>query len=496
MRVCIINTGGTIGCVGEPLAPMPAGEFAAAVQHLLGSALGAALPGLSLHFDAGLGFDSPTGTLDSTDLRPTDWCRMTRRLLDLYAGFDAFVILHGTDTMDFTAAALPFLLNVFDPLGLGRALLSKPVILTGAQLPLLRQTPEGLVLNAGSDAFANLAGALACARLCLPEVAVFFDGRLLRGNRALKVSTMRFAGFDSPHLPPLAEAGIGVWHGPAAPLAGPAAPERSLDDPAARDLALAQLDAVEAALEAHPVLQLPVGPADHRRDLPLLADMIDAALASGIRGLLIEGYGEGNVPAGSGAIEAALRRAHAAGVTVLIGSRVIGGKVGQFHYAAGAWIARTGAVETGDMTPVAAFAKLTVLLAAAGHHGWDRATVAALLKRGLAGECTATDRLGPGEVLWPGMRLCAADGRAELLNEAGAGLVLRDGAGKDLWSVGGTGRMMMQDRPAFVAADGADLWQSGASLPGGVLILTGDDRPRLMLHDPAGRQAPQILFGA
>ncbi len=145
-------------------------------------------------------------------------------MLDLYADHDAFVILHGTDTMDYTGAALPLLLNVFDDLGLARAALSKPVILTGAQLPLFTDTPAGLVLNAGSDALANLTGALSCARLRLPEVAIFFDGRLLRGCRALKVSTTRFAAFDSPHLAPLAERGIGIRRGTVAPLPGPPRP--------------------------------------------------------------------------------------------------------------------------------------------------------------------------------------------------------------------------------------------------------------------------------
>lgn len=108
MRICIINTGGTISSTGQPLAPMAADRFARAAQDLLGPALAAALPGDALHFDTGLRFsDDGPGTLDSTDLRPSDWCRIARRVLDLYADHDAFVILHGTDTMDYTGAALP-----------------------------------------------------------------------------------------------------------------------------------------------------------------------------------------------------------------------------------------------------------------------------------------------------------------------------------------------------------------------------------------------------
>lgn len=492
MRICIIYTGGTIGCVGTPLAPMPATEFAGAVQRLLVPALTAALPGLDLHLDTGLRFDSPSGTLDSSDLRPRDWCRMARHVLGRYAEFDGFVILHGTDTMDVTGAALPLLLGVVDALGLGRAVLSKPVILTGAQLPLFRDTSGGLVLNAGSDAYANLHGALACARLRIPEVGLFFDGRLWRGNRALKISTRSFAGFDSPHLPPLAEAGIGVWRGAAQPLPGPAAPALALDDPAAHARTLAQLDAVEAALAAHPVIQLPVVP-DSAGDT--LAGLIDDAVAHGVRGIILDGYGEGNVPAGGGAMARALRAADDAGVTVVIGSRVIGGAVGDFHYAAGAWIAGTGAIPAGDMTPVAAIAKLGLLLAAADHHGWDRDTVKALVRRSLAGECGATDRLAPGETLGPGQSLRAVDGGAQLCNDPDAGLLLCDDSGRMMWSVPAPGRLVMRDAPEYLGHDGAVLWRAPAGLRDGVLILTGGTRPGLALHDPTGQAAPLILAG-
>lgn len=489
MRICIIIAGGTITCAGKPLAPMPADRFAGAARQLLGPTLAATFPQLDLHFDDGLRFDSASGLLDSTDLRPGDWCRIARHILTGYADHDAFVVLHGTDTMDYSAAALPFLLNVFDPLGLGRAVLSKPVILTGAQLPLFRETSDDLVLNAGGDGFANLSGALACAALRIPEVSLFFDGKLWRGSRAIKVSTTRFAAFDSPHFQPLAEVGIGVWHGHAAPLPGPADPRLALDNPSARVIATAQLDAVEASIEQNPVVEIPATPADHGRQYPPLAAMIDAAVAQGARGILLTGYGEGNLPAGGGGIEAALRRADDAGVTTIVGSRVIGGKVGTFNYAAGAWIAGTGTIGAGDMTPIAAFAKFSVLSAAANHNGWDRAGLRRLMQRNLAGECTGQDRLVDGAVLRPGMALKSACGGASLDNGPD-GLVLRTDDGRPVWSLDKPGRLIMRDAPAFVAPDGAVLWQSDVRLPGGVLILEGDTHPVLMLHDPAGRIAP------
>lgn len=488
MRICVIMTGGTIGSAGSPLAPIPGPDFAAAAAGLLGEGLG---PGLNLSFDSRLRFDSATGMLDSTDLRPADWCRIAEHIIDIYADFDGFIVLHGTDTMDFTAAALSFLLNVFDQVGMGRAVLSKPVILTGSQLPLFIQTGDRLILNAGSDACANLAGALAATRLRLPEVGLFFDGRLWRGNRALKTSTTRFAGFDSPHLPPLAEVGIGTWHGSAVPLPGPAAPHLALDDPQARALARAQVQAVQTGLQANPVVGLTVAPADQA----LLAGQIRDALSRGIRGMVIEGYGEGNLPQGDGALDAALREARALGATVGIASRVIGGEVGDFHYQAGAWIAKTGVIGLGAMTPVTALAKLTILLAAAKLHGWNQVGLHSLMRRDLAGEGSGRDRLAPGEVLWPGMSLMAADGDATLSNDPDIGLILRDGSGRTLWSVGQPGKLILRDRPVFQGCDGTVLWQASGRLAGGTMILTASPALRLTLHDPQLMAAPVGLFG-
>ncbi|SIS81608.1 asparaginase [Paracoccus saliphilus] len=474
MKICILNTGGTISSVGSPLAPMSAARFAEAAEAILAPMIAASLPGMELHFDNSLRFsDHGTGALDSTNLQPRDWCRIADAVLNAYADHDGFVILHGTDTMDFTGAALPLLLNVTDEYGFGRAVLSKPVILTGAQLPMFRDTPEGLVLNAGSDAFANFCGALACARLRIPELALFFDGKLLRGNRAVKVSTTRFAAFESPHLPPLAETGIEAWHGHATALPGPAAPHLSLDDPEARRMAHERLSAIDAAMDRHPVIQLNAFPTRFQGDSPL-ARMIGDAVAAGIRGIVLESYGEGNFPSGDtddasqGAICKALKAATQAGVVVVDGTRVIGGQVGEFHYAAGAWMAEAGAISAGDMTPMAAFAKTMILSAAAEYHGWNAATLRAMIRRSLAGECSSADRLDSrlNPVLNPGQSLSAADGAARLVNDPDHGIALTGADGKTLWSPAPDrpGRLVLppNGRLACFTPDGTALWQQAA----------------------------------
>lgn len=384
MKICVINSGGTISCHGRPLSPMPARDFARAANALLMPALEARLPGIELHFASDLRFSGASGMLDSTDLQPGDCCVMAGHILDNYADFDGFLILHGTDTLDYSGAALPMLLNVADAQGGARAILSKPVILTGSQLPLFRDTPQGLVLNAGSDGFANLAGALACMERRLPEVAAFFDGKLFRASRIVKVSTTSFDAFASPHLPPLARVGLGI--APETP-ARPAPPAKlALDDPAALALARDQLHAAARGLKAHQVALIAGFPAPEAG----LAAMIRAVIATGPRALVLLGHGEGNFPAGpTGVIRQALAEASAQGVQIIAASRVIGGRIGAFHYEAGAWLAGMGAIGAGDMTPMAALAKTAILLAAAEHHGWSADQIGALIGRDLWGEMGA-----------------------------------------------------------------------------------------------------------
>jgi L-asparaginase len=142
--------------------------------------------------------------LDSTNLQPTDWCIMAKGVLDNYASFDGFVILHGTDSMDFTGAALPFLLNAFDTNGYGTAVLSKPVVITGSQVPMYYQAPDNkdLTLNFNTDAYQNFCGVVASARTGVPEVCVYFQNHLYRGNRVLRARAKIISAFIHPGFRP------------------------------------------------------------------------------------------------------------------------------------------------------------------------------------------------------------------------------------------------------------------------------------------------------
>src|SRR5205085_6670467 len=148
MKIKVLYTGGTIGCIGSPLKPMPADQFADACHAMLGPIIAQQFPGVQLTF-----VESKAGTLDSTDLQPTHWCRIARDILEHYAECDGWIVLHGTDTMEFTGAALPFLLSSFSADGAVIAALSKPVILTGSQRPMFKEGPAGqIVLDENSDA--------------------------------------------------------------------------------------------------------------------------------------------------------------------------------------------------------------------------------------------------------------------------------------------------------------------------------------------------------
>ncbi|NJN55862.1 MAG: asparaginase, partial [Anaerolineae bacterium] len=130
--------------------------------------------------------------LDSPNMTPADWSRIARDICDQYDNYDGFIVLHGTDTMAYSASALAFMLE-----GLG-----KPVIFTGSQIPLC---------EIRNDAQENLiASLLLAAEYAIPEVCLYFHKKLFRGCRVVKVDADGFDAFDSPNCRPLAELGIDV----------------------------------------------------------------------------------------------------------------------------------------------------------------------------------------------------------------------------------------------------------------------------------------------
>ncbi|MEZ4364338.1 MAG: asparaginase domain-containing protein [Kofleriaceae bacterium] len=494
LSIAVINTGGTISCTGNPLTPMSATAFAAASGRILTPVVLQQFPGLTVDYITDLPFpESASQTLDSTNLQPTDWCLIAGYILSHYARYDGWVVLHGTDSMDFTGAALPFLLSVFSDRGYPVAALSKPIVITGSQVPMYYQDPvtSALSLNFDTDAFQNFCGAIAAAQTGIPEVCVYFDDKLMRGNRVEKTNASEFDAFSSPNYPILGESGISLSIAQDAVLPPPVSSNISLDDPTALAAAQAQLAYLQANLDSFPVMQLNAFPAWYKFDTQkktcsgLLASLIDAVVGTGLKGLILESYGEGNFPSGNpdspqdGATYQALKRAHSQGVTIVNCTQVLRGVVNDSAYAAGAWLPDVGALSPADMTPMAALAKAMILLCSAGYQKWSASTVDTLIQLNLLGEMRDVSRLDSrtGAALLPGQALTSLDGSAVLVNDADLGPVLRDRqGGAPLWRALSAanpatmpGRLIMQNdgNLVFYSRYNAPLWATDTGVASG-----------------------------
>ena len=357
---------------GHPLAPMPTSRF---------EALMATMPGfnppwltlqtfanqdirVSYELDA---FEEP---IDSSAMVPRDWVRIARRVLGHYDQFDGFVVLHGTDTMAWTASALSFLLEG----------LAKPVVVTGSQVPLAQTRNDGL---------RNLVSAMQiAATTSVPEVGLFFDMALYRGCRAAKVSTNAFEGFASPNAGALADVGIGIEINEGVVRLPPAV-EISLEDPANRARVGARLDTIEAALPNFSVLSLALFPGIQQSNA---VDVMLSFTEPPVRGVVLQAFGEGNAPSTPSFIDA-LRRAHERGVVIVDGTQVMQGSVNVDAYQSASGLEQAGAISSYDMTPEAAQAKLTYLIAL----GLQPKEVEALMQQNLRGELEA--QAGPTQGL-------------------------------------------------------------------------------------------------
>lgn len=332
-HIALIYTGGTVGMTKTPqgYAPMP--DFAGALAALLQPMMGA-LPRYTLHAYA--------DPIDSTNATPQDWHRIGSDIAARYQEADGFVILHGTDTMAYTASALSFMLQG----------LCKPVIVTGSQIPLG---------EARSDALQNVVTALQLAASDeLSEVAIYFNQRLLRGNRATKVSASRMQAFDTPNHPWLAEVQIAPQWNRSALL--PRAAAETFETP---------------AYASGRILPLRFVPG-----LPVSA--VQAMLDLDPQALILETYGAGNVPDREPALLDLFKRAQAQGVVLVACSQSLHGAVALGTYATSAALVSAGVIGAKDMTFEAAVTKLHHLFAL----GLSPDQVRTEFQRNLSGELT------------------------------------------------------------------------------------------------------------
>ena len=295
--------------------------------------------GRRIHYDV-VAYEVP---LDSANLDLSHWARFATDIERAYDDYDAFVVVHGTDTMAYTASGLAFMLEN----------LGKPVILTGAQIPIEQLR---------NDALDNLLGALGIAgHYAIPEVGLYFHHKLLRGCRATKVDAHGLDAFASPNLPPLVEVNVDVRVDRALvrpPPSGPLTVHTNLDPHV-------------AALRLYPGMT--------RR-------ILENFLAPPLSGLVLETFGAGNAPDRDDDLIGVLRAACDRGVVILNVSQCLKGRA-RTTYAAGQALVDAGVVPGADMTPEAALAKLAFLLG----RGIPVEEVRALAGRSLRGELTEDD---------------------------------------------------------------------------------------------------------
>lgn len=332
-HIALLYTGGTIGMVktAEGYAPMQ--DFPAVLSSLL-APMADAIPQYTLN--------AYTHPIDSTNATPEDWQRIGHDIASQYHAYDGFVVLHGTDTMAYTAAALSFMLQG----------LRKPVIVTGSQIPLG---------EARSDALQNIVTALQFAASdVIAEVALYFNQRLLRGNRATKVSAQCLQAFDSPNYPGLAEVGV--------------------------DIALHTQDLLpRAAEERFALLPYTTGRIFSVRFVPgLPVSVVQALIDLHPQAIILECYGAGNAPDRDPALLALLLKAHERGIVLVACSQSPHGSVTLGAYATGSALAAAGVVGAHDMTFEAAFVKLHHLFA----QEMSPAEIRAAFLRDISGELT------------------------------------------------------------------------------------------------------------
>ncbi len=340
-RIYIANTGGTIGMRmtrdGYSVEP----GYLESQMQVMTEFQHPTLPEYTIHEYLPL--------LDSSNIMPDDWLKIAHDIAANHEEYDGFVVLHGTDTMAYTSSALAFMLEG----------LKKPVILTGAQMPLgeLR-----------SDGRENLiTSMLIAASFSIPEVCLFFGNKLLRGCRSVKVHADGFNAFASPNFPPLGEVGVDIEINWSLVRPNPF-PETSIK--------VQRIDPPSVgALRLFPGIS---------------AQVVQNILQPPLLGLVLEAYGVGNGPDRDADFIAALKSATERGVVIVDCTQCLYGTVDLMDYATGAALAKAGVISGFDMTSEAALTKLFYLFSA-GHSSQE---VKVEMQKDLRGEMTLFHHVG------------------------------------------------------------------------------------------------------
>ena len=338
-HILIIYTGGTIGMIENPetgaLENFDFEQFRLYVPEL---------KRFNYQIDA-LAFDAP---IDSSDMEPRYWVKMARIITEHYDNYDGFVLLHGTDTMAFTASALSFMLEN----------LGQPVVITGSQLPIGQLRTDGkenLLTSIEIAAARNAQG-----HPMVPEVCIFFESRLMRGNRTTKINAEGFNAVRSFNFAPLAQAGIHLKF----------------------DHHLIHRPKPYEAFKPHFLLDnnvmiLTLFPGIRK-------EVVDTCFAvEGLKAIILKTYGSGNAPQKSWFVER-IRQLVAKGIIVVNISQCYKGTVEMHRYETGLQLLQAGVINGYDATMEAVVTKLMFLLG----HGYTHEVIIHKMNTSIAGEIT------------------------------------------------------------------------------------------------------------
>ena len=324
-KVMLIYTGGTIGMKLDPTtSTLKPFNFSQILEEV---------PEIS-KFAHKIDTYSFSPIIDSSDIEPCRWQELASQIYNNYDKYDGFVILHGTDTMAFSASALSFMIGG----------LTKPIIFTGSQLPIgvpRTDGKENLISAVEIAAAKNEDGTAIC-----PEVCIYFNNILMRGNRATKINSEGFRAFDSPNYPPLAQAGISIKF------------DTSIIRRPSKDEKLSlnlNLDTRVSILKIHPGITPEV--------------VQNILCGNNTRAIIIETYGSGNAISKDWFIEL-IRKSIKMNRILLNTSQCLSGSVNMDIYANGAVLRDSGVIGAYDSTTESALSKLFYLMGLSEDNDW------------------------------------------------------------------------------------------------------------------------------